>query len=245
MKARSNKQELRAFFQKDVFSKNRFSIWSLLPEFFLVLILALFLTVTTLFFANHKYYEINQGSMRPLFNNYEDANVKDGVFVLLNSEAEVGDIVVIEYGSASIIKRLIAVGGDRVSIVKKQVAGREEYFVQRIPKGQSVGYLLEEPYVVNKNGMKSAYEKFQKCLQRKDSSGQLEFEQEEVDGVVYLVVQEDEIFYLGDNRGSSHDSSSYGPTKKEGMVGRVVIIAWKEQNILFHILQYAFGFKKV
>lgn len=236
MKTKLNKKIKKLFYGQNFYAHKQSSIWNLMPEIFLVCIFALLLVVSALFFSNHKYYQVNQTSMQPLFNNYQNPNIKDGVFVLVNSKVEVGDIIVVKFGESSIIKRLLATGGDKIAIVED--ANTQEYFVQRIKKGATAPYTLQEPYVKNPLNMQIVYNSFQNLLENNPNA-------QTINGVTYLALQEDEIFYLGDNRGQSYDSSNYGPGKLDHVVGKVDVVIWQEQNVLFHILQYVFGFKSV
>jgi signal peptidase I len=221
------------------FDNNEKSFLTYLPEILLVVIFALVLCFSSLFFSSHKYYEVDQFSMQPLLNNYgTDSDTKDGVFVLADSKVEVGDIIVINYKDSTIIKRLIATGGDRIAIAKKNTSTGVEYVVQRIAKGSVTPYVLVEPYLQKGLGMADTYTNFKNYLEQTANK-------ETINGVTYIVLEEDEIFYLGDNRGKSYDSSNYGPGKFEDIVGKVKVIVWKQQNMLFHIIQYVFGFREV
>ncbi len=218
---------------------------NILPEIFIVLIFLIILAMGSIFFSTFKYYQIKQDSMKPLFNNYENFEISDGVFVKMGSDFEVGDIVVLKYAENSLIKRVIGTGGDKISIVKKSFPDRVEYLVQRIAKGTTIAYTLVENYINDEDpqGMRKVYETFETYLINTNHEKTTIFDGESF--VTYLVLAEDEVFYLGDNRGSSLDSSRNGPAKVEDVIGKVEIVVWKEQNFLFNILAYFLGFKNI
>jgi signal peptidase I len=188
--------------------------------------------------------------MQPLLNNYTSqeliSGTSDGVYVNTTVKPMVGDIVVVHRPNEQVkfvIKRLMAVGGDKIAIKEVVLADgiTKRYEVLRIPKGNTTPYVVVENYVREENkvvGMKSVYDNFQELMQTQPNK-------QVIDNTVFLVLQEDEIFYMGDNRGNSRDCSEYGPVKAENLVGRVDIIVEKEQNMLFHIIQYLLGFKTI
>lgn len=216
----------------------------ILPELLLFFVFFIVLIVSITFFANFKYYEIKQVSMQPLFNNYENSEISDGVFVRLGSSFEVGDVVVLHHQDSTLIKRVIATGGDKITIVKKQFSDRDEYVVQRIAKGTTVPYALYEDYLKDdEEGMRKTYNAFESFI--KNPNLQTQTTEDSYGTTTYLVLAEDEIFYLGDNRGNSLDSSKIGPAKNSDVVGKVEVVVWKEQNYLFNILAYMLGFKNI
>lgn len=240
-------KKIDLFYKKQDFAdKKRGWVANILPEVFVVLAFLMVLLSSSIFFTNYKYFQIRESSMIPLFNNYENSQITDGVFVRLNSGFDVGDVVVLRFGERNIIKRVVAKGGDKITIVRKVFPSRVEYLVQRIAKGTTVPYTLVEEYTnkTNPNGMQKVYEDFNAFV-LSSSSSQKETIFDGDSFVTYLVLEEDEVFYLGDNRGDSLDSSRNGPAKQSDVVGRVEIVVWKEQNFLFNIIAYFLGFKNI
>ena len=239
-------KNIKFFCKKQPYLKvNDSDLANSLPEVFIILIMLLAVALSTIFFTNFKYYQIRQESMRPLFNNYQNSDVTDGVFVKIGSSFEVGDIVVLKFNETTLIKRVIATGGDKISIVKKEFPNRVEYLVQRIAKGTTIPYTLTESYINQEDpfGMKKVYDSFHSFMESTSLEKESIFDGK--DFVNYLVLQEDEVFYLGDNRGNSLDSSRNGPAKIEDVIGKVEIVVWKEQNYLFNVFAYFLGFKNI
>lgn len=116
-------------------------------------------------------------SMFPSMNNGSIA----AVCKIILSPIEVGDVVVIDDNGTLIIKRVIALGGDTVSI--------------------------DEMGVVYVNGSKMPQE-YQIGVNRSRGVGE-------------WVIDNNEIFVLGDNRGNSRDSQIHGPYAEDSVVGRV------------------------
>lgn len=107
-------------------------------------------------------------------------------------EPEKGDIVVFEYPedpSKDFIKRVVAVGGDTVSIVDKQL------FVNGKP-------VADEPYA-----------KYSTLPTHGDNMKQ-------------IVVPENKLFVMGDNRDNSHDSRFWGFVDLSAVKGEAFMIYW-------------------
>src|SRR5690554_1539312 len=97
-------EKAKLFNKSQVYAQQKKStLSSIMPEVFILLVLMLVIVSSAIFFANFKYYQIRQSSMRPLFNNYQNEEIQDGVFVKLNSKIEVGDIIVLEHGEKTLI----------------------------------------------------------------------------------------------------------------------------------------------
>ncbi len=107
-------------------------------------------------------------------------------------EPEKGDIVVFEYPedpSKDFIKRVVAVEGDTVSIVDKQL------YVNGKP-------VADEPYA------------------------QYSTLPTHADNMKEIVVPEDKLFVMGDNRDNSHDSRFWGFVDLSAVKGEAFMIYW-------------------
>lgn len=225
-------------------------IWKSLPDLILFAVFLVYLTMSVLFLSTYSYYTVQHTSMQPLLNNYTaeelQSGISDGVYINTKVTAQAGDVIVIknefDLEVDTVVKRLIAVGGDKIAIRRVvQPSQPVRYNIVIIPKGNTVPYVIVENYISEERmtvGMERVYNNFNSYLTS-------ETHKETIGGVTYLVLQEDEIFYLGDNRGNSRDCSEYGPAKRENIIGRVDIIVTRQQNMLFHIFEYLLGFKNV
>lgn len=229
---------------------NELKIWKVLPDLVLVGIFLVYLIISMSFLLTYSYYTVQHTSMQPLLNNYTSeelrAGISDGVYINTLAKTQVGDVIVIknqfDFNVDTVVKRLIAVGGDKIAIRRIILPNNSiQYDVLRIPKGNTTPYILVENYVsmsVRVLGMERVYNNFNSYLVS-------ETNKEIINEVTYLVLEDDEIFYLGDNRGSSRDCSEYGPGQKADIIGRVDIIVPRQQNMLFHVFQYLLGFKNI
>ena len=225
-------------------------IWKSLPDVILFSIFLLYVLLAVSFLSVYSYYTVQHTSMQPLLNNYTQTElmqgISDGVYINLKAQATVGDVIVIknefDLNVESIVKRLIAEGGDKIAIKKVFLPNDDvQYNIMRIVKGNEIPYVITENYLDQQRkttGMEVVYNNFYSYLST-------ETNKETINGVTYLVLEDDEIFYLGDNRGNSRDCSEYGPAKKESIIGRVDVIVPRQQNMIFHIFEYLLGFKNV
>ncbi|MBR5439515.1 MAG: signal peptidase I [Clostridia bacterium] len=104
-----------------------------------------------------------------------------------------GEVVIFAYDEdTDYVKRVIAVEGDTLYFDRKG----DEYVVYIKYKGNDLKELLEEPYL--SEGVITA------CTTNST-----------------FVIQEGEVFVMGDNREESYDSRDFGPIKKEQIKGVV------------------------
>lgn len=193
--------------------------------------------VIIFFNLTHTYYIVYGPSMAPTLNKgIIDANEpKDGVFVSKIKSYGRGDIVVLnknygvqESSEKFVIKRLIAIGGDKITVKEYDA----QYRIFLIKAGSNKEEVLEEKYISDYVINVYLYNNFNEMVIN------LSLERDE-NG--YITIPKDEVFVLGDNRGKSTDSSIYGPKDKRSIIGKVDYIAYGNKDIYLYVIKQFFG----
>lgn len=229
--------------------------WYLFTHITLYIVLIFFLIFFawyTWFLVTHRYYIVEGTSMQPNLNSsiILENESEDAVYVNIYGEIKFGDIVVLDTGSSDdIIKRVMGLGGDYVTIAKSG----DNFYVYRIPKesmvldenGNIIGSLLEDNnarlleneanfgYTIDyKSWSKVSYvisgswtyesQFYDKFIKNADESELFTSS----NGLIYVKIPEDYVFCLGDNRETSQDSRYYGFFSMEEVVGNVDIIVY-------------------
>lgn len=194
-------------------------------------------------------------SMVPTLNGYENPEIIDTVYINKYAGYTNGDIIVIQNpennsnANKYVIKRLIAKGGDKIAIVRTDNGGvsasNGTYSIQLIKKGAKAPEIIKENYLEAGISLYYSYIEFHKLLNNRNFTGG---EIVNINGITYLEIHNDYIFYMGDNRSSeasSKDCLEYGPIPKNKVVGKVDIIVYGSQNhfnqILNHYVNSIFG----
>lgn len=176
-------------------------------------------------------------SMQPLFNanleyspnpkDYETSKYQDVTYANRYDKGSNGDIIILEILEEDktniIIKRIIATGGQRVTLRREEDGNYYYYVSNDISK---LGTKLEESYVSqeNRNLMGEEYfNAFKICA----PTTMLE---QNLGKGAYFVVPEGEVFVLGDNRPLSKDSHIFGTVKTESILGKVCFYYAYNQN---------------
>lgn len=172
----------------------------------LLLIFAIVVLVIFIYFSRvYTGISIKGPSMMPTFNaNYwTDSTKEDIAYYTATDTFKRGDIVITDAGEKDIIKRVIGLPGERVSIKSDE---NKKYYVY------INGEKLEEDYIYSRDDMVTEYDNFGKLFGEE------------------LTVKEGELFILGDNRGYSLDSTYYGCFKYEKIMGRVDYIVRADET---------------
>lgn len=201
----------------------------------LIALVVIVCSIIIFFNLSHSYFLVYGPSMTPTLNEgvVSPGEKKDGVFVSKIKSFARGDIVVAkrtdeDEGQKYVIKRIIAVGGDKIKIEEINGVNR----VVLIKNGQTQSEVLEENYL-------ESYYKNQYLLNNFTNmliNCNLTLDQEG-----FLQISQNEVFLLGDNRTASKDSSVYGPINKKDVVGKVDYIAYGDTNIYGQVVQQFFG----
>jgi signal peptidase I len=234
--------------------KNEMPLWlrTLLKAIFISFIICcLFVAIFNFIYT----YTVVEGkSMYPTLNGYlydeygveiEDS-IADSVYINRFAGFTRGNIAVFNNPSLSpiskhVVKRIIAIGGDKIAIapITNNINEPDNiYKIFLIRKGETEIKQLNESYLPNNMSSYSTYSDFRayrlanptKFTATSSSYGTLYF----------LTLEDNEVFLLGDNRnsGSSYDSADYGPVDVEKYVGRVDIIAYQSGNNFSYIFLY-------
>ena len=222
---------------------------------FFVCVVLVFIT-GVMFYCNTflSYYPIDGDSMQPLLN--AEGNGGDFVYATKNSDGITYSTVMIyfkekdmtspyqqDHKDRNVIKRVIAMAGDNVMIkstgVRVEGTADDYYaiFIQYGGQGEFVE--LVEDYIQDKTVYRNMYNQFY-------ISGRLDHKPFSYDdnGNRYLHIEDDEIFFLGDNRLDSWDCLDYGAQKIDPIVGKVEYIIYKGQNRVWQVIAQMLGFLK-
>lgn len=207
-----------------------------------ILRIAIILCIAVVIFS---YYfssaEIQGISMLPTYNSQSviDSHHTDVAYYTTRFDCQRGDVVIPDFkdgsGEKYLIKRLIAVGGDKVEFIDY------ELYVN--------GEKVDEYYITNTSRNKVMIENFMLKL---DANGNvilresniyskwkhITLDTENISSThISFTVDDGYVFYLGDNRGVSYDCSSYGPQSEDIIVAKVVFVKSYGQSLISAIWQ--------
>ena len=198
----------------------------------LVIILAICIFLVASFFTTHHYYLLVGSSMEPTL-----PTENNGAYVDFSETGTYGDIIIIYNNEhIRIVKRVIGLGGDKVGFYRE--AGTNQYYIARIQKGSDEVEILYDDYIENISGNFGSYQNLMlynqhlKTFETINHNGQ---------DIKFLVVPEDSVFVLGDNRGFSQDSSTYGAIQSKLIVGKIDLSLYHDSMHIFTILAYCLG----
>lgn len=222
----------------------------------------------SLFVANYEYVKVVGLSMQPTLNSVpvmeKGKQVQDGVYIRLTNNVDYGDIIIIDKGEHSVIKRMIAKDGDKLSIAKVNTQNGEQYRVLRIRYGSNKVENMYEEYIegtcksLDGNVYHVGYDLW--SAQNGRTEGGVEYENSfytnyisngiyqtstvsyDDQEIKFITVSAGKFFYLGDNRTNSSDSRSVGLESYDNIIGRVVSIA---HNASSYKNSWTFSFQKV
>ena len=203
---------------------------------FLIIILAIFAVFNILFFQS----PIIGISMQPLYNEeleegktttyYESSKIKDKAYVYRYGKVSKNSIVMVEHTSTVedkvvkrlLVKRVIAIGGESVNIKRDPESGNFYFYIN--------DEKLEESYIKDISRMEACYNNF----------NAYKIEKKGLSADEPLVLKDNELFVMGDNRGVSNDSSIFGPVKKSTVTGTVSFVVDHKENLVQYLWKKIF-----
>ena len=243
----------------DRISKRTFLTFAFILVFFYTIVF-----VTNIFFQqSYMYITVNGMSMQPTLNSRpvseNGKSVQDGVYVKLTKNADYGDIIIvdrIEESNHTVIKRLLGKEKDKISIIKLNINGSEEYRFLRIKAGDTRVEVVYEKYI-NGACYDTSGNKYQLGYQNWSSLGISEIDNfikyepsfyntfladetgdasriftydvlysgQTYNSVKFYEIEDDKMFYMGDNRTGSTDCRTNGTEDVDKIIGKVEVIA--------------------
>ncbi len=212
---------------------------------FTIICIPIVFSLGVIFYCNAflEYYPISGTSMQPLLN--ASGKDEDHVYITTNKEnVSYGDVIIYQKDDdVLVIKRVIAMAGDNIMIKdtgRRQENSANNYYAIYIQYGGEGEFVeLEEDYIENKESYKYLRDQFY----NKGNLTNKNFLTDK-DGNKYLHIEDDEVFYLGDNRLNSEDCVDYGPMKYENIVGEVVYIVHGNKLKIIEVIKQILGIYK-
>ena len=201
------------------FEKNNdsyYGIGSFLAEIVKVFFLALLIIAPIRIFLFQPFF-VQGASMEP--------NFEDGEYLIVNelgykiTDIEFDDIKFFSVKSFKDLKR-----GD--VIVFRYPKNPKQYFIKRV-------IALPGEKIEIRNGQVIISQKGSNPIVLDES--EYLAENEKTSGELTMVLKDDEYFVMGDNRSFSSDSRSWGPVKKENIIGKVLIRAWPFDRVRLYL----------
>ena len=211
----------------------------------LLTILVIAMITVAHFALTHEYYTVKGSSMEPNILQASSSYAGDACYVDKGAKFTYGDIIVASKTSTTdIVKRIIAMGGDKVGVYYD--AENAVYEVVLIKQGYDAEILAED-YLYQtaktqnqKDFIKSRNQDLFNKFQNLEGLEDAQFNGEDIK---VLTVPEDHLFLLGDNRHSSIDSSSYGTLHQNKVVGKVELVVKQNTIPAWAIISHVFGFE--
>lgn len=198
--------------------------------------IALFLSIFV-FVYSHEYYPVIGQSMCPTINR--NADEENGVYVDTSNKGSFQNVVVAKSPTDSektVVKRIVGMPGDKLSFI--EIDGITELY--RIASGTTEIIKVSEPYIKNLEG--NTHHKY--TLENVNPNLKT-FEFVRFNDTIqkFIVVGENEVFLMGDNRGNSTDSTTYGSVPQSNIVGKVDYLVTNSYVQVFEILFKIITFK--
>ena len=201
------------------FEKNNdsyYGIGSFLAEIVKVFFLALLIIAPIRIFLFQPFF-VQGASMEP--------NFEDGEYLIVNelgykiTDIEFDDIKFFSVKSFKDLKR-----GD--VIVFRYPKNPKQYFIKRVIAlpGEKIKIRNDQVIISQKGSNPIVLDESEYLAENEKTSGELT-----------MVLKDDEYFVMGDNRSFSSDSRSWGPVKKENIIGKVLIRAWPFDRVRLYL----------
>jgi signal peptidase I len=170
-------------------------------------------------------------SMQPTINaqwSAENPTYMDTALYSTYWKIERGDIIIVKLPEPelkSVIKRLIAIGGDTIYILNFTIYLNDEP--------------LEEAYLTNSQALNTYTQNnfYDFCEVNIGQSGYEYIEFSETLSTYVMTIPQNYIFFLGDNRPVSHDCSKIGPQPIVNCEGKVLAVAPYGQIMISYLWQ--------
>lgn len=182
---------------------------------------------------------------RTVGNITKEISVQDGVYVVPTKDVDYEDIIILENMFAeksTIIKRVLAFEGDYVSIAKvENEEGMMVFRLMRVKSGHSDVEVLREEYIKSEWEWATYCSPAEAQIPQDSQTTNVVYEIDfyetfsigdyqqrifNVEGrdIKFFKVPEGELFYLGDNRTQSKDSTESGTVSTDHLMGKTVRI---------------------